>query len=99
MAINPLLSLLEWLAIRAGARLGADAGQPWKGSSTADRAGELVPAPQEVMEPEVGRSLLHHWALWLAVLVVLALLARGYIRRRLRPKGDRRPILNWRGRR
>ncbi len=101
MAMRALLSLLEWLAARAGADLTADAGSPWTGPSGADRAGRLVPAPQDGFEPEVGRSLGHslgHWALWLAAAMILVILAVGYVRRRWRSKGDASPArLTWRG--
>jgi len=98
MAMNLLLRVLEWLAIRAGADLGADA-RPWDAPSTADRAGQLVAVPQDGLEPEVTRSF-GHWALWLAVGVVLLALALGYVRRRLRAKGEAWPAwlrLTWRG--
>lgn len=98
MAMRLILSLLGWLAGRAGANLAADAGpSPWMDPSSADRAGKLIPAPQDALEPEVGRSL-GHWALWLAVALVLALLAAGYVRRRWRAKGVATPAwLTWRG--
>lgn len=98
MAMRLLLGLLEWLAARAGANPAADAGpSPWVDPSSADRAGRLVAAPQDALEREVGRSL-GHWALWLAVAVVLLFLAAGYLRRRWRAKGEASPAwLTWRG--
>lgn len=91
MAMIPLLRLLEWLAARAGASLAADAGSaPWDVPSNADRAGSLLPVPQEGLEPELSRSL-GHWALWLAVGIVLVILAVGYVRRRWRGRREVRP--------
>lgn len=98
MALRSLINLLEWLAVRAGANLGtaSEAGS-WGGPGTADRAGQLVPAPQDGLEPEVGRSF-GHWALWAAVGVVLVILATGYVRRRWRSKGATISAwLTWRG--
>ncbi len=71
-----------------------DAGAPLPPGSqdtTADRAGRLVPVPQDGLEPEVTRSLGTHWALWLAVGIVLLILAVGYIRRKWRAHGAARP--------
>lgn len=91
MAMIPLLRLLEWLAARAGAGLAADAGSvPWDTPTDADRAGRLVPVPQEGLEPELSRSL-GLWALWLAVGVVLVIVAAGYVRRRWRGRRVVRP--------
>jgi hypothetical protein len=104
MEMRTLVDLAAWLAARAGVELGmADAGRPLPPGSeatTADRAGRLVPVPQEGLEPEVTRSLGMHWALWLAVGIVLLILAVGYIRRKWRAQGDDRPgWLTRRGRR
>ncbi len=100
--MRTLFALLQWLAVRAGAGAAlADAGGAASdGASTADRAGRLVPAPEAGLEPEVGRSLLGHWALWLAVGLVLLIVGVGYVRRRWRARGDARPArLTWRDRR
>jgi hypothetical protein len=90
-----LVDLVAWLAARAGAGLGVvGAGAPLgpgTGDTTADRAGRLVPVPQEGLEPEVTRSFATHWALWLAVAIVLLILAVGYIRRKWRANGAERP--------
>jgi hypothetical protein len=87
--MRTLVALLGWLAARAGA---ADA------PSTADRAGRLVPAPHEGLEPEVSRSLVEHWALWLAVGLVLIIVGMGYARRRWRARGQTLPAwLTWLG--
>jgi hypothetical protein len=90
--MRTLVGLIAWLATRAGADFGiTGAGAPtvpWSDATTADRAGRLVPVPQDALEPEVARSLGAHWALWLAV---------GYIRRKWRSRGDQRPgRLTWR---
>jgi hypothetical protein len=95
------MGLIAWLAMRAGADIGlTDAGTPvpWSDATTADRAGRLVPVPQDALEPEVTRSLGAHWALWLSVGLILLILAVGYIRRKWRARGDQRPgRLTWRG--
>jgi hypothetical protein len=88
-----LLGLLAWLAVRAGSSLDF----PHKTDSLAsvataipevvgpnnlvqpNRGGWLVPVPDE---PEAGRSLVVHSALWAAVGVIVLLLAAGYVRRR-----------------
>jgi hypothetical protein len=55
-----------------------------------NRAGRLVPLEDD----GAARSFAWHWALWLAVLLILALLAAGYLRRRW--KGDAsRPQQDW----
>lgn len=93
--MRTLVDLVASLAVRAGADLGlSGAGSPLTPGSeatTADRAGRLVPVPREGLEPEVTRSLGTHWALWLAVVVVLLILAAGYVRRKWRAQGDERP--------
>jgi hypothetical protein len=94
--MRTLIALIAWLAMRAGAEIGS--GAPWSDATTADRAGRLVPVPQDALEPEVTRSLGAHWALWLSVGLILLILAVGYIRRKWRSRGDRRPgRLTWRG--
>lgn len=100
MPLSWLLRLLGWLADRARAGLAADAVRtPWTEPGTADRAGQLVPVPEDGLEPEVGRSL-GTWWLWLAVGVVLLMLVGGYIRRKLKAKGEARPARpTWRARR
>jgi hypothetical protein len=99
--MRTLVGLIAWLAARAGADLGiAAAGspsEPWSGATNADRAGRLVPVPQDGLEPEISRSRGLHWALWLAVGLILLILAVGYVRRKWRARGDERPgRLTWR---
>ena len=89
-SMRTLVSLLEWLAIRAG----ADMRRRWVGASGAcataaagaevgpDRAGRLVTVPRETLEPV--RSLEAQWALWGAVALVVLIVGAGYLRRRLR---------------
>jgi hypothetical protein len=52
-----------------------------------NRAGRLVPVPDDGMEPSFLRTLLAHWALWAAVALILLALAAGYLRRRWRAGG------------
>ncbi len=47
-----------------------------------NRAGRLVPVPEDGMESGFARTLLAHWVLWIAVALVLLALAAGYVRRR-----------------
>jgi hypothetical protein len=95
-AMHTLVDLIAWLAARAGANLGITAAgtpaEPWSGATNADRAGRLVPVPQDGLEPEVSRSLGVHWALWLAVGLILLILAVGYVRRKWRARGEARPV-------
>jgi hypothetical protein len=98
-----LLGLLAWLAVRAGSNF--DAATPAAAAATGpdnrvlpNRGGWLVPVPEE---PEAGRSLLAHSALWAAVGVILLLLAAGYLRRRWRSRrrDGRPPIMTARAQR
>ncbi len=102
--MRALVGLLAWLAIRAGADIGTPGqrcGHASFVSVTArfavrpDRAGRLVPLPEEALEP--GRSLLAHWALLAAVALVVAIVAGGYLRRRwkARARGSRFPWPAW----
>ena len=87
--MRTLVALLEWIAARAGVAGGA---------TTADRAGRLVPTPKDGLEPDVSRSLVEHWALWLAVGLVLIIVGVGYVRRRWRARGQTPPAwLTWLG--
>jgi hypothetical protein len=100
--MRTVVGLIARLAARAGADVGlADAGSPsapWSGATNADRAGRLVPVPQDGFEPEMSRSLGAHWALWLAVGLIVLILAGGYVRRKWRARGGKRAIrLTWRG--
>jgi hypothetical protein len=97
------VSLLAWLAVRAG----ADIGRPRPHSSRAavanavpgaavlgqtlvpNRAGRLVPVPDETLEPEPSFGA--HWALWAAVVLIVLVLAAGYLRRRWKAAGSPRP--------
>ncbi len=94
--MRTLAGLLGGLAVRAGAdpRI-ADAGtgpHPFD-ATTADRAGQLGPGPQDGVEPGVGRWLGCEWWLWLALAVVLAMLSRGYVLRRWRK--DKGVLPEW----
>jgi len=98
--MHTLLALIVWLATRAGADIrqagatlgDAAPGAGWLTDATgADRAGRLVPVPQDGLEPEVSRSLGAHWALWVAVGLILLILAIGFIRRRWKARGSARP--------
>jgi hypothetical protein len=94
--MRTLVSLLEWLAIRAGAQLrrrwtrvnGICVAATASGVAAAgaevgpDRAGRLVTVPGETLEPV--RSLEAYWALWAAVVLVVLIVGAGYLRRRLR---------------
>jgi hypothetical protein len=89
--MGTLLGVLQWLARHAGAgRSLADNG-PWDGPTTADRAGRLLAVPEDALEQDVSRSLAAHWALWLAVALIVLILAAGFIRRRWRTPGGQRP--------
>ena len=95
--MRTLVAVLEWLAARAGAMAAAaDAGAA--DGATADRAGRLVPVPHDGLEPDVSRSLVEHWALWLAVGLVVIIVGMGYVRRRWRARGQMPPAwLTWLG--
>jgi hypothetical protein len=95
--MRTLIGIVAWLAMRAGADIGSGPPVPGSDATTADRAGRLVPLPQEALEPEVTRSLGAHWALWLSVGLILLILAVGYIRRKWRARAVQRPgRLTWR---
>lgn len=93
--------LIAWLARRAGAHVPPRRGRLTVLAATVpaaaglgeaaepDKAGRLLPAPEQTLEPEVGRSLFAHWALWVAVLLIVALLAAGYLRRRWKVRAAR----------
>lgn len=86
------LIVLQWLAARAGLELRLAGIGGGHAGTTADRAGRLVPVPDEALEPEVGRSLVENGALWLLIGFVLILLGIGYLRRRWRGgRGSMRP--------
>ena len=106
-----LVGLLTWLAIWAGADIGP-AAQRWGHASFVsaaaraaelgrsvrpDRAGSLVPVPEEALEP--NRPMLAHWALLAAVALVVLIVAGGYLRRRwrahARTRGTRPPRPAW----
>jgi hypothetical protein len=55
-------------------------------ATTADKAGRLVPLPEENREAEGARSLLSHSSFWAAVVLVLLVIGFGYLVRRLRSK-------------
>ncbi len=54
-----------------------------------NRAGRLVPVPDDGMEQGFARTLIAHWALWVAVALILLALAAGHVRRRW--KGGAKP--------
>lgn len=98
--MRTLLALIMWLAARAGADIrwagatlgdGAPSAVQLAEVTGADRAGRLIPVPQDGLEPEVSRSLGAHWALWVAVGLILLILAVGFIRRRWKARGSERP--------
>jgi hypothetical protein len=67
-----------------------------------NRAGRLVPVPDDGMEPGFARTLIAHWLLWMAVVLALLALAAGYARRRWRARerpGTARLALLWARRR
>jgi hypothetical protein len=93
-----LVALVAWLAARAGAVARTTDIRVAGGATTADRAGRLVPTPHDALEPDVGRSLLELWALWLAVGLVVIIVGIGYVRRRWRASGQTPPAwLTWLG--
>ena len=108
--MRALVGLLAWLAIKAGADI-ATPGQRWGHASVfgaatrlaelaapvrPDKAGRLVPVPEEALEPD--RSIVAHWAL-LAAVALAVLITGGYLRRRWkaqgRPRGARFPWPAW----
>jgi hypothetical protein len=109
--MRALVGLLAWLAIRAGADIGPP-GQRWGrasfvGTATRiaqlgpsvrpDKAGRLVPIPEEALGPD--RSFVAHWALLAAVALVVLIVAWGYLRRRWKARaklgGSRLPWPAW----
>jgi hypothetical protein len=109
--MRALVGLLAWLAIKAGANI-ATPGQRWGHGSVVgaatrlaelagpvrpDKAGRLVPVPEEALEPD--HSLVAHWALLAAVALVVLIVTGGYVRRRWkahgRPRGARFPWPAW----
>ena len=83
--MHTLVNLLAWFAVRAGANVmppGVDGSHAFETPSGANRAGRLVPVPENAAETETGTSLDAHWALWAAVTLVILILAIGYIQRR-----------------
>jgi len=115
MAERDSMRMLVGLIARLAARAGADmrrAGATMAGAASAsagqadrigaDRAGQLVPVPQDALEPEISPSIGSYWALWVAVGLILAILAIGFVRRRWRSRGRHRPArmpwpVAWRG--
>ncbi len=78
--MRTLVSLLAWL-------LGQTVGP--------NRAGRLVPVPDDRMEPSLARTLLAHWALWAAVALILLALAAGYVRRRSKDRRAGQTRFAW----
>jgi hypothetical protein len=100
--MRALVGLLAWLAIKAGADI-ATAGQRWDHASVfgattrlaelaapvrPDRAGRLVPVPEDALEPD--RTIVAHWALLAAVALVVLIVTGGYLRRRWKAHAWRR---------
>jgi len=99
--MRALVALLAWLAIRAGANVAP--AEPYWGrapliSAAAraaelgpavqpDRAGRLVPVPDETLEPT--RTFLSHSALLAAIALVVMIVGAGYVRRRWKAHGRR----------
>jgi hypothetical protein len=105
--MRTLVGILFWLAVGAGANIGP-LRQRWMAADGAavlvavgqtvgpNRAGRLVPVPDDTLEPDVGRSLVFHWALWAAVALIVLLLAAGYVRRRWKAHSRLRPArFSW----
>jgi hypothetical protein len=100
-SMRTLVGLIARFAVRAGAdvrRTGAtlagavSASQGHAGDRVgADRAGQLVPVPEDALEPEVARSIDSYWALWVAVALILGVLAIGFARRRWKARRPPRP--------
>jgi len=99
---NPV-SLIAWLAKQARASFRA-AGRRTSHASIAvaipgvavlgqaigpDRAGRLVPMPDDTIEQ--GRSFLTFWIVAAAAALIVALLAAGYLRRRWKAAWRQRP--------
>lgn len=97
--MRALVGVLAWLASKAGADV-RQIGRGWHrpafvGVAThlaqlgpsirPDRAGRLVPVPEEALEPE--HSFAAHWALIAAVALVVLIVGWGYLRRRWRTRG------------
>jgi hypothetical protein len=83
--MHTLVKLLAWFAARAGANIapsGVDKSHAFETPGGANRAGQLVPLPEDAADTDPASSLDAHWALWAAVALVVVLLAIGYIRRR-----------------
>lgn len=87
------VNLIAWFAAQAVTGIGRNAmpfaiavpGAAALGQTVGpNRAGRLVPVQDDTLEPEFGRSLVAHWALWAAVALILLILLAGYLRRRWR---------------
>jgi len=106
--MRQLVGLLAWLAIRAGADVrhhgcrrrraslaGAVVPVAVLGQAVGpNKAGRFVTVPEDALEPQ--RSLGGAgWALWAAVLLVVLLLALGYVRRRWKAGGRPPRWLAW----
>jgi hypothetical protein len=106
--MRALVGLLAWLAIRAGANVAPAEPHwgraPWVSAAAhaaelgptvhPDRAGSLVPVPEETLEPN---RPLAHWALLAAIALVVLIVAAGYLRRRWKAhaQGTRPPRPAW----
>ncbi|MCP4780532.1 MAG: hypothetical protein GY877_07200 [Hyphomicrobium sp.] len=75
---------------------GVDGSRAFATPSGANRAGRLVPVPEDAAETEAGTSLDAYWALWAAVTLVILILTIGYIRRRWKGGTAVRPAwIRW----
>jgi len=93
--MRTLVSIIAFLATHAGAQVpppGRDRAAGWEDGGTADRAGQLVPVPHESLQPEISRSIWSLPAFWAAVVLILAVLAVGYVRRRVRSRRANDPL-------
>lgn len=88
--MRTLVSAVAWLATRAGAEVdgpGGAAREQVAGEPTADKAGRLVAVPDETPQQVTAPSLESYWALGAAAILILILLASGYVWRHLARRG------------
>jgi len=95
--MRTLVSLVAWLATRAGANVrppGDSWSDPLVAPPVADKAGRLVATPSEMPQTGTTPSLEAFWALWAAAALIVLIVGAGYIRRRWRgpPTAGARPV-------